>query len=217
MLRPPWDGEFTAAFGPFRPVPRQSLLTVGRSLTLSGHFAYASGLATTGGKQTDPGRRPITAGDAKDFVSLVDPIKMVEMLTSGVSARCELTVGSAKQLSPASQGRGPETGRALGAYVRDDRDGSPTADAERRQLTVKFWDRLRFPAGSIPRAWPAVSATQLATRVAARGGANQQRAKTATPPRQPDDRDAQLKVCNSIFSPPSDCRLKICVASPPHG
>jgi hypothetical protein len=37
MLRPPWDGEFTAAFGPFRPVPRQSLLTVGRSLTLFGH------------------------------------------------------------------------------------------------------------------------------------------------------------------------------------
>jgi hypothetical protein len=37
MLRPPWDGEFTAAFGPFRPVPRQSLLTVGRSLTHSRH------------------------------------------------------------------------------------------------------------------------------------------------------------------------------------
>jgi hypothetical protein len=108
-------------------------------------------------------------------VSLVDPIKTVEMLTSGVSARCELTVGSAKQLSPASQGRGPETGRALGAYVRDDRDGSPTADAERRQLTVMFWDRLRFPAGSIPRAWPAVSATQLATRVAARTSNGQRR------------------------------------------
>jgi hypothetical protein len=47
MLRPPWVGEFTAAFGPFQPCRGNQCSPMGRSLTRCRHWRSDSKFSYT--------------------------------------------------------------------------------------------------------------------------------------------------------------------------